>query len=77
MKKLLLLIAVFSFTSAQTVNIQVQNCVDNGDGTASYDIYMQSDIDVYGFQFIIDPGTDLTGFDGWASGGLAADSLFN
>ena len=78
MKKIYLLIAIFGMMHAQTANVSVASCTDNGDGSASYDIYSQSDFNVYGVQFLIDPGTDLTGFNGWvASGGLAEEAGFS
>jgi len=77
MKKMISFVLVTGLVFASTANLEVSVCTDNGDGTVSYDIYLQSDFDVYGFQFLINPGSDLTGFNGWASGGLAGDAGFS
>ena len=77
MKKIIFCILTAGVIFAGTSNLTVPSCMDNGDGTATFDIYIQNDVDIYGFQFLIDPGANLTGFDGWASGGLAADQGFS
>ena len=71
MKRILLIILATTFVFTGTINLTVSNCADNGDGTVSFALDMQSDSDLYGFQFTVDPGTDLTA-GGSASGGLAA-----
>ena len=73
MKKILLSMLIASTVFAGTANIIVSTCTDNHDGTASFGLDMQSDSDLYGFQFTVDPGMALTAGSG-AAGGLAADA---
>ena len=71
MRKILLSILVSGFVFAGMADLSTSDCVDNGDGTVTYALHMQSDAPLYGFQFTIDPGTSLTAGAG-AAGGLAA-----
>ena len=73
MKKILLSILVAGVVFAGTVNITVSNCTDNGDGTVTFALDMQSDSDLYGLQFTVDPAEALTAGTG-AAGGLAAEA---
>jgi hypothetical protein len=71
MKKILLSILISGFMFAGMADLSVSGCTDNGDGTVTFILDMQSDAPLYGFQFTIDPGASLTAGAG-ASGGLAA-----
>jgi len=71
MKKILLSILISGFMFAGMADLSVSGCTDNGDGTVTFALDMQSDAPLYGFQFTIDPGASLTAGAG-ASGGLAA-----
>jgi len=71
MKKILLSIMITGFIFAGMADLSVSGCTDNGDGTVTFSLDMQSDAALYGFQFTVDPGTSLTAGSG-AAGGLAA-----
>jgi len=73
MKKIILALVTAGFLLAGTIDLSVSSCTDNGDGTVTFAIDMQGDSHLYGFQFTINPGVELTGQEG-ASGGLAGDT---
>lgn len=73
MKKILLSILAVGFVFAGTANITVSDCTDNGDGTVTFALDMQSDSDLYGLQFTVDPSGTLTAGSG-SAGGLAAEA---
>ena len=70
----MVLLFAMTFVFAESINITVDSCTEDVDaGTVTFALNLQSDADLYGFQFTIDPGTLLTAGAG-ASGGLAADA---
>jgi len=73
MKKIILTLITVGFLLSGTIGLSVSSCTDNGDGTVTFAIDMQGDSHLYGFQFTINPGAELTGQEG-ASGGLAGDT---
>jgi hypothetical protein len=70
MKRILLSILLMSALFAGSADLSVSSCSDNGDGTVTFVLDMQSDASLYGFQFTVDPGTSLTAGAG-ATGGAA------
>tara|TARA_S200000501_G_C20859864_1_gene759247 strand:+ start:1945 stop:2790 length:846 start_codon:yes stop_codon:yes gene_type:complete len=71
MKKILLSFLIVGFMYAGMADLSVSSCLDNGDGTVTFSLNMQSDAPLYGFQFTVDPGANLNAGAG-AAGGLAA-----
>ena len=76
MKKILLLTAVVSFVFADDVGIFVCGHTDDGAGNATFDICLNSDVDIAGFQFSFNPGGSGFTLSG-GSGGLMAQYGFS
>ena len=64
------LVSLFVFGTAQAAVLTVSDYTDNGDGTVTFALDMQSDAPLYGFQFTIE------GTTGSPSGGDAAQAGF-
>ena len=50
-------------------------CIDNFDGTVTFELNILNEVPIYGFQFTIDPGETLLSGVG-AQGGLSAEADF-